>query len=78
VLEQAEREGLLIRAPQVNRQIGLLERSVNRLSGSVIFTALLLGGILLYNAGNVLFGEVLLGFAGIVLLWVLFAPRGRR
>jgi hypothetical protein len=51
---------------------------VNRLSGSVIFTALLLGGVLLYNAGNVLFGEVMLGFAGIVLLWVLFVPRGRR
>jgi predicted unusual protein kinase regulating ubiquinone biosynthesis (AarF/ABC1/UbiB family) len=78
VLAQTEREGLLIRAPQTNRQLGALQRSVERLSGSVIFTALLLGGVLLYNAGNLIFGEVLLGFAGIVLLWVLFAPRGRR
>jgi predicted unusual protein kinase regulating ubiquinone biosynthesis (AarF/ABC1/UbiB family) len=32
VLAQTEREGLLIRAPQVNRQIGSLEQSVDRLS----------------------------------------------
>jgi len=78
VLAQAEREGLLIRAPQVNRQIGALEQSVDRLTGSVIFAALLLGGILLFNAGNLFFGQGLLGLAGIVLLWVLLAPRRRR
>lgn len=78
VLAQTEREGLLIRAPQVNRQIGSLERSVDRLTGSVIFAALLLGGILLYDAGNLFFGQVLLGFAGLALLWVFLAPRKRR
>jgi predicted unusual protein kinase regulating ubiquinone biosynthesis (AarF/ABC1/UbiB family) len=75
VLAQAEREGLLIRAPQMTRQLGLLERSIDRLSGSLIFSALLLGGIFLYNAGNLVFGQTLLVFAGIVLLWVLFLPR---
>lgn len=78
VLTQAEHEGLLIRAPQVNRQIGSLERSVDRLTGSVIFAALLLGGIILFNAGNLFFGQVLLGLAGIALLWVLLAPRRRK
>ncbi len=78
VLAQTEREGLLIRAPQVNRQIGALEGAVDRLTGSVIFSALLLGGILLFNAGNLLLGQVLLGLAGVVLLWVLLAPRRRR
>ena len=77
VLAQTEREGLLIRAPQVTRQIGSIERSVNRLSGSVIFSASLLGGIFLYNAGNLFFGETLLVFSGLVLLWILFAPRRR-
>lgn len=77
VLAQAEREGLLIRSPQVTRQLGSLERSVDRLSGSLIFSALLLGGIFLYNAGNLIFGQTLLVFAGIVLLWVLFSPRRR-
>lgn len=78
VLAQTEREGLLIRAPQVNLQIGMLERSIDRLSGSVIFAALLLGGILSFNAGNVFIGQVLLGLAGLALLWILFAPRKRR
>lgn len=78
VLAQAEREGLLIRAPQMTRQLGLLERSIDRLSGSLIFSALLLGGIFLYNAGNLVFGQTLLVFAGIVLLWVLFLPRRSR
>lgn len=77
VLAQAEREGLLIRSPQVTRQLGSLERSVDRLSGSLIFSALLLGGVFLYNAGNLIFGQTLLVFAGIVLLWVLFSPRRR-
>ncbi len=78
VLAQTEREGLLIRAPQVNRQIGSLEQSVDRLTGSILFAALLLGGIMLYNAGNLFFGQGLLGLAGIALLWVLLAPRRRR
>lgn len=78
VLAQTEREGLLIRAPQVNRQIGSLERSVDRLTGSVLFAALLLGGIMLFNAGNLFFGQVLLGLAGLALLWVLLTPRRRR
>ncbi len=78
VLAQTEREGLLIRAPQVNRQIGALAGAVDRLTGSVLFAALLLGGILLFNAGNLLFGQGLMGLAGIALLWVLLAPRRRR
>ncbi len=78
VLAQTEREGLLIRSPQVTRQLGSLERSVDRLSGSLIFSALLLGGIFLYNAGNLVFGQALLVFAGIVLFWVLFSPRRSR
>lgn len=77
VLAQTEREGLLIRAPQVTRQLGSLERSVDRLSGSLIFSALLLGGIFLYNADNLILGQALLAFAGIVLFWVLFSPRRR-
>jgi predicted unusual protein kinase regulating ubiquinone biosynthesis (AarF/ABC1/UbiB family) len=77
VLAQTEREGLLIRAPQVTRQLGSLERSVDRLSGSLIFSALLLGGIFLYNADNLILGQALLAFAGVVLFWVLFSPRRR-
>lgn len=77
VLTQAEREGLLIRAPQVSRELRSLSRSVDRLSGSVLFAALLLGGIWLYEAGQLLPGQALLGFAGLILVWILFAPRRR-
>ncbi len=78
VLGQAEREGWLVRAPQVTRQLGMLERSVDRLTGSVVFAALLLAGVFLYNAGNILLGEVLLGMSGLALLRVLFPPRSGR
>ncbi len=77
VLAQTEREGLLIRAPQVNRRLGALEHALDRLSSSVIFAALLLGGVLFYNAGNLTAGQVLLGLAGLLGLWVVFAPRKR-
>ena len=77
MLTQAEREGLLIRAPQVSRELRSLSRSVDRLSGSVLFAALLLGGIWLYEAGQLLPGQALLGFAGLILVWMLFAPRRR-
>jgi predicted unusual protein kinase regulating ubiquinone biosynthesis (AarF/ABC1/UbiB family) len=78
VLGQAEREGLMVRSPQISRQIGALERALDRLSGSVIFAALLGSGVYLYQAGDALLGGILLSAALLSLGWVMFSPRRGR
>lgn len=75
VLAQAERGDLVVQSPQVAREVRSLTRSVDRLTGGIIFLGLLLGGVLLYNAENALFALGLLIFALLVLLWVLFTRR---
>jgi predicted unusual protein kinase regulating ubiquinone biosynthesis (AarF/ABC1/UbiB family) len=72
VLAQAESGGLIVRSPQVSRDVRSLARSVDRLTSGVVFLGLLLGGVLLYNAGNVLFGQGMLIAAVVILLWVVF------
>lgn len=75
VLAQAERGNLVIQSPQVVREVRVLTRSVNRLTGGVIFLGLLLGGVSLYNAGNIPYAQGLLIAACAVLLWILFPRR---
>ena len=75
VIAQAERGDLVVQSPQVVREVRALTRSVDKLTGGIIFIGLLLGGILLYNAGNILYGQGMLAGALVVLLWVLFSRR---
>jgi predicted unusual protein kinase regulating ubiquinone biosynthesis (AarF/ABC1/UbiB family) len=77
VLAQAEGSGLMVQAPQVTREVRSLARSVDRLTGGIVFAALLIGGIMLVNIGNSAFGGGLLGAAGLALLWVLFGNKGK-
>lgn len=77
VLAQAEGSGLMVQAPQVTREVRSLARSVDRLTGGIVFAALLIGGIMLVNTGNSAFGGGLLGAAGLALLWVLFGNKGK-
>jgi predicted unusual protein kinase regulating ubiquinone biosynthesis (AarF/ABC1/UbiB family) len=77
VLAQIETSGLTVQSPQVTREVRALGRSVNRLTGGVIFAALLVGGVMLVNADNVTAANVLFGAAGATLLWVLFGGRGK-
>jgi predicted unusual protein kinase regulating ubiquinone biosynthesis (AarF/ABC1/UbiB family) len=72
VLAQIEAGNLIVQAPQMTGQVRALVSSVNKLVGSVIFVGLLLGGVLIYNAGNVSFGEVFIASAFITLFWTLF------
>jgi len=74
VLAQAERGDLVLQVPQVAREVRALKHSVDRLTGGVIFLGLLLGGVLLYNAGSILYAQGLWTAALISLLWLLF-PR---
>jgi predicted unusual protein kinase regulating ubiquinone biosynthesis (AarF/ABC1/UbiB family) len=76
VFAQVERGELAVQTPEVTRQMASLNRAMDRLTAGLIFTALLFGGILLYNAGNVTLGAVLFAGSGLVLLGMLFL-RGR-
>ncbi|MBI5951266.1 MAG: AarF/ABC1/UbiB kinase family protein [Chloroflexi bacterium] len=77
VLAQVESGGLTVQSPQVTREVRALGRSVDRLTGGVIFAALLVGGVMLLNDGNGQLGGGLLGAAGATLLWILFGGKSR-
>jgi predicted unusual protein kinase regulating ubiquinone biosynthesis (AarF/ABC1/UbiB family) len=77
VLAQAEGSGLLVQAPQISREMRSLTRSMDRLTGSIVFAALLIGGVILVNAGNGAFGGGLLGASGLALVWILFGNKGK-
>ncbi len=75
MLAQAESGGVMVQSPQMSRDVRSLTRSVDRLTGGIIFLGLLLGGVSLYNAGNTLYSEIMLGAAALSLLWVVFFRR---
>jgi predicted unusual protein kinase regulating ubiquinone biosynthesis (AarF/ABC1/UbiB family) len=75
VLSQVERGDLTVQVPVVSRQMSSLEKAVNRLTGSVIFTAFLLGGIMFYGDGKDLLAYILFGCSGLVLIWTAFFSR---
>ena len=77
VLAQAEGSGLVVQSPHVSREVRSLARSVDRLTGGILFAALLIGGIMLVNAGNTIYGSGLLGASGLTLLWILFGNKGK-
>jgi predicted unusual protein kinase regulating ubiquinone biosynthesis (AarF/ABC1/UbiB family) len=76
VLSQVERGDLTVQAPAVNRQMMYLEGAVNRLAGSLVFTAFLIGSVMLYDSGKDLFAGILGGAALLTLIWLLFFGRG--
>lgn len=77
VLGRMERGELSVQMPLVNVQVSYLERSVNRLTGGVIFLALLLSGAILYSSNQTL-AQALLGGSILALLYTLFFVRGHR
>jgi predicted unusual protein kinase regulating ubiquinone biosynthesis (AarF/ABC1/UbiB family) len=77
VLSRIERGELNVQIPLVNLQISYLERSVNRLTGGIVFLGLLIAGAILYD-DHTLLGQGLFAGAGIALFYMLFMARGRR
>jgi len=75
VLSQLERGELIVQVPTVNRQVRSLEKAVNRLTGSVIFTAFMIGGIVLLNDEKALPAEILFGCSGLTLIWIVLSGR---
>jgi hypothetical protein len=77
VLGRVERGELNVQMPMVNIQISYLERSLNRLTGGVIFLALLVSGATLYDSNSTL-GQVLMGGSALALFYTVFMVRRRR
>jgi predicted unusual protein kinase regulating ubiquinone biosynthesis (AarF/ABC1/UbiB family) len=75
VMETLERGGLIVQSPQLSHRIRRLENSVDRLGGSMLFTAFLLGGVILVAVDRIALGEALLAVSAVVFLWVLFSGR---
>jgi len=75
VMEQFKTGEVAVQIPQVSRDLRKLISSVDRLTAGVIFSALLVSGIMLINGGNTLFGQGLLSAAGLVFLWIVFGNR---
>lgn len=77
VLGRIERGELNVQIPLVNLQISYLERSLNRLTGGIVFLGLLVAGAILYDA-NALIARGLFGGAGVALFYTIFLARGKR
>lgn len=77
VLGRIERGELNVQMPMMNIQISYLERSMNRLTGGIIFLALLVSGAVLYDAHPTI-GQAMLGGSGLALFYILFLARGHR
>ena len=76
VLTRLERGELNVNTPQVSRQMYHLESAVNRLTGSIVFAALLLGGVTLYRGGDTALAYAFWAVSAAALLWMLFFSRG--
>ena len=68
---------ITLQTPQLDRRIGALERTGQRVISAILFAALLIGGILL-RADDAVFGTVLMIASALPLLHALFAGVTRR
>ncbi len=75
VLTILERGELNVQTPLLNRRVRLLEQSVNRTTGAVVFAALLVAGAILYPADPA-YARTLMGASALPLVWVMFFGRG--
>lgn len=71
LVTRLEQGNLEVRTPDLKNGVDRLDRGVNRLSGAVIFAALLLAAAQLYTAGELTLAGILAGAALLAFLWVL-------
>jgi len=76
VLSRIERGELNVNVPQVNRQIYHLEGAVNRMAGSLVFAAFLIGGVILYQGGDLVPAYLFWAGSAVTLLWMAFLSGG--
>ena len=77
VLGMAERGELEVRDVQLSRQIAHLERSMNRVAGAALFSALMIPGALLYSDAPGL-ARWLMAASAVPFAWAVFFARGHR
>ena len=77
VLGRVERGELNIQNPMMNIQISHLERSLNRLTGGIIFLAFLISGTMIYDTHTTIAQGLLVG-AALSLFYTIFLVRRRR
>ncbi len=75
VLGTIERGELSVQSPELARRIGRLENAINRLGASMVFSVLLLGGVLMVDSGRALLGGAMLAVSAATFLWILFSGR---
>jgi predicted unusual protein kinase regulating ubiquinone biosynthesis (AarF/ABC1/UbiB family) len=71
LLSRLEQGRLEFRSPDLKQQVGRIERSLSRLSGAVIFSALLFSAVQLYLAGQILLAMLFAAGAVVALLLTL-------
>jgi len=75
VLTMVERGELNVQTPMLDLRVRRLERTVGRMTGAVVFAALLVAGAILYSSGAEL-GAWLMGASVLPLLWLMLGGRG--
>jgi predicted unusual protein kinase regulating ubiquinone biosynthesis (AarF/ABC1/UbiB family) len=75
VLTMLERGELNVQTPLLELRVRRLDRSVNRMTGGLVFAALLVAGAVLYRADPGL-GTVMMGSSVLPLAWVMLGGRG--
>jgi len=72
LITRVEEGAVSVQTPRLDRRLSSLERSVRRAISAILFTGLLIGGILL-RVENPVFGTVLMAVSVLPLLHALFA-----
>ncbi len=73
-----EKGQMQVRVPELNDHLRRLEAGLARLMAALVFSALLMAGVQVYLAGEIVVGEVLLGAALLALIWALLRRPRRR
>jgi predicted unusual protein kinase regulating ubiquinone biosynthesis (AarF/ABC1/UbiB family) len=76
VLTLMERGDFSVQTPLLNLQVRRLERSVSRITGALVFAALLIAGAILHATDPGL-GRLLIGASALALVWLMVSGRGR-
>ena len=77
MLGKMGRGEMAVQIPDLSRQVKRLENNLRQINRSIVFAALFIGGIQLYLAHTYPFGELLLAFSILGLLWSWISGRRR-